>query len=354
MKVLMTKPARGIWPDTTRFFEELKSGFPEVDFTVVDTVDEQIEAIKDADIFYGWITRDAFLAADRLRWIHCPGVGIDRLMEIPELVESDVVLTNSPGPHANVMADHVMGMVVALAHRFGEAWDDQRAHHWETGKYTAKFMELTGSTMGILALGEIGMAVATRAHAFGIDVYAVDSNPKPPTPIVKEVWGLDRLDELLGISDWFVVAAPYTTDTEKIIDAGRFSHLKEGAHVIVISRGGIVDEDALIEGLRSGRIAGAGLDATEVEPLPADSPLWDLNTILSPHSSASTPEMYAGRQQIFKENCGGSWPTSPSSASATSAPDTSSRPSGGRPQPLVTVTPEVPPAAGRMVTHVWA
>ena len=302
MKVLMTKPARGIWPDTTRFFEELKSGFPEVDFTVVDTVDEQIEAIKDADIFYGWITRDSFLAADRLRWIHCPGVGIDRLMEIPELVESDVVLTNSPGPHANVMADHVMGMVVALAHRFGEAWDDQRAHHWETGKYTAKFMELTGSTMGILALGEIGLAVATRAHAFGIDVYAVDSNPKPPTPIVKEVWGLDRLDELLGISDWFVVAAPYTTDTDKIIDAGRFSHLKEGAHVIVISRGGIVDEDALIEGLRSGRIAGAGLDATEVEPLPADSPLWDLNTIISPHSSASTPEMYAGRQQIFKEN----------------------------------------------------
>ena len=302
MKVLMTRPVRAIWPDTTPFFEELQSSFPEVDFTFVDTVDEQMEEIKDTDVFYGWITRDTFLAADRLRWIHCPGVGIDRLMEVPELVESDVVLTNSPGPHANVMADHVMGMVVALAHRFGEAWDDQRAHHWDTGKYTARFQELTGSTMGILAVGEIGMAVATRAHAFGIDVYAVDSNPKPPAPVVKEVWGLDRLYELLGISDWFVVAAPYTAETDKIIDAGRFAQLKEGAHVIVISRGGIIDEDALIEGLRSGRIAGAGLDATEVEPLPADSPLWDLNTIISPHSSASSPEMYAGRQALFKEN----------------------------------------------------
>jgi phosphoglycerate dehydrogenase-like enzyme len=156
--------------------------------------------------------------------------------------------------------------------------------------------------MGILALGEIGLAVATRAHAFNMDVYAVDLHPKPPTPVVKEVWGLERLDELMSISDWFVVAVPYTTDTDKVIDAERFSHLKEGAHVIVISRGGIVDEDALIDGLRSGRIAGAGLDATDVEPLPASSPLWDLNTIISPHSSASSPEMYAGRQALFKEN----------------------------------------------------
>jgi phosphoglycerate dehydrogenase-like enzyme len=302
MKVLMTKPARGIWPDTAPFFEDLRTSFPEVDIKVVGTVEEQLTEVKDADVYYGWISRDVFLAADRLRWVHCPGVGVDRLMEIDELVESDVVLTNSPGPHANVMADHVMGMVVALAHRFGEMWDDQRAHHWGTSKYTARYAELSGSTMGILALGEIGMAVAARAHAFNMDVYGVDKHPKPPPPVVKEVWGLERLNELMSISDWFVVAVPYTTETDKIIDAGRFAHLKEGAHVIVISRGGIVDEDALIQGLRSGRIAGAGIDATEVEPLPGGSPLWDLNTIISPHSSASSPEMYEGRQALFKEN----------------------------------------------------
>lgn len=302
MKLLMTMPAEGIWPENSAFYADLKTSFPEVDIKVVDTVEDQMKEIKDANAYFGWITRDVFLAADRLQWIHCPGVGIDRLMVIPELVESDVVLTNSPGPHVNVMADHVMGMVVALAHRFGEAWDDQRARRWGGSNYTARFAELTGRTMGILALGQIGMAVATRAHAFNMDVYGVDLHPKPPTPVVKEIWGLERLDELMSISDWFVVAVPYTAETDKMIDAGRFAHLKEGAHVIVISRGGIVDEDAMIEGLRSGRIAGAGLDVADVEPLPADSPLWDLNTIISPHSSASSPEMYEGRQQLFKEN----------------------------------------------------
>ena len=302
MKLVMMRPPKGIWTDTAPFFADLKSSFPDVDIKVIDSVEDQMREIKDADAYYGWITRDVFLAADRLRWVHCPGVGIDRLTEISELVESDVVVTNSPGPHANVMADHVMGMVVALAHRFGELWDDQRAHHWSTTKYKARYMELSGRTMGILALGEIGMAIARRAHGFGMDVYAVDKHPKPPVPVVKEVWELRRLDELMGISDWFVVAIPYTSETDHIIDAARFAQLKEGAHVIVISRGGIVDEDALVDGLRSGRIAGAGLDATEVEPLAEDSPLWDLNTIISPHSSASTPEMYEGRQRVFKEN----------------------------------------------------
>ena len=302
MKLVMVPPPKGSWTDTAAFFADLQSSFPEVDIKVIDSVEDQLREVKDADAYYGWISRDVFLAADQLRWVHCPGVGIDKLVEIDELVESDTVVTNSPGPHADVMADHVMGMVVALAHRFGEMWDDQKAHHWDTAKYTARYTELSGRTMGILSLGEIGMAIARRAHGFGIDVYAVDKHPKPSVPVVKEVWGLGRLDDLMVISDWFVVAVPYTSETDHMIDAARFARLKEGAHLIVISRGGIVDEDALIDGLRSGRIAGAGLDATEIEPLPADSPLWDLNTIISPHSSASSPDMYEGRQAVFKEN----------------------------------------------------
>ena len=160
MKLLMTMPAEGIWPENSAFYADLKTSFPEVDIKVVDTVEDQMKEIKDANAYFGWITRDVFLAADRLRWVHCPGVGIDRLIEVSELVESDVVVTNSPGPHVNVMADHVMGMVVALAHRFGEMWEDQKAHHWDTNKYIGRYVELSGRTMGILALGEIGTAVA--------------------------------------------------------------------------------------------------------------------------------------------------------------------------------------------------
>ena len=157
--------------------------------------------------------------------------------------------------------------------------------------------------MGILALGDIGKAVARRAYGFDMDVYAVDLNPVTPPPQVKEVWGLERLDELMGMCDWFVVAAPLTAESRGLIDRRRIGLLKPSSYLIVISRGGIVDEDALADALRDGRLAGAGIDATAIEPLPQESPLWGLdNVVLSPHASALTPQMYEGRRQVFREN----------------------------------------------------
>jgi len=286
-----------------RFVDELGAEFPDVDFEFGGSEDEQIERIRDADIYFGWPTRKVFLAAERLRWLQNPGTGIDRIAEVPELVDSDVVLTNFLGPHANPMADHVFGMMIMLAHRMGDLWDDQKAHRWEPTKYHENHVELSGKTMGILALGGIGLAVARRARGFGMEVYAVDKHPRPTTAEVNAVWGLDRLDRLLSISDWFVVTAPLTAETRGLVDRGRFEHLKVGAYVIVISRGNIVDENALMDGLRSGRIAGAGLDVMAQEPLPADSPLWDMdNVVLSPHASALTPETGEGRRELFKEN----------------------------------------------------
>ena len=262
-------------------------------------------------MYYGWPPREVFLAADRLRWLHLPATGVDMVNDIPELIESDVVVTNARGPHAPPMADHVFGMMLSLAHRLGEQQDDQRAHRWETAKYSRRQVELRGRTMGILALGDVGFQVAKRAPGFDMKVYAVDKHPDRALqghggalpPQVSELWGLERLDEMLQLSDWFIVTAPLTSESRGMIDKRRLGLLKEGAYVVVISRGGIVDEDALIEGLRSGRIAGAGLDVTAVEPLPGDSPLWDMdNVVLSPHACSMTPEMFDGRKEIFKEN----------------------------------------------------
>lgn len=254
-------------------------------------------------MFCGDPSREVFLAAQRLQWIQCPGTGIDKIVSTPELRDSDVILTNARGPHANPMADHAFGMILTFAHCLREQWEDQKAHYWDTAKYDERVLELDGSTLGILALGGIGMAVARRGYGFGMEVYAVDAQPMSVPPEVKDVWGLDRLDELLQMSDWFVVTAPFTAETEGLIDRRCLELIKPGAYVIAISRGGILDEEALIEGLHSGRIAGAGLDVTAVEPLPADSPLWDMeNVILSPHASALTAEMWEGRRQIFKEN----------------------------------------------------
>ncbi len=285
------------------FVNELRGAFPGVTFAVAQSVEDQKREVRDADVYFGFPTREVFLAARKLRWIQCPGTGIDQITSIPEIVNSDVVLTNARGPHANPMADHAMGMVIALAHNFRDLLEDQKAHRWEAGKYAARMAELGGSTMGILALGDIGMAVARRAHGFGMEVYAVDIKPRPAPPEVRAIWGMEKLDDLLGMSDWFVVTAPLTAQSRGLIDRRRIGLLKPGARVIVVSRGGIVDEVALAEAIRSGRVAGAGLDVMAQEPLPKDSPLWDLpNVILSPHVSALTPQMYDGRRQIFKEN----------------------------------------------------
>lgn len=297
MKVLV-----GTGGDT--LMEALRAEFTDVEFVSTGSPEETVERIRDADAYYGPPpSREAFEAAGRLSWIQHIGTGVDWLLDLPELVDSDVVLTNCRGPHADPMADHVVGMMVSLAHRLWEMRDDQRAHRWLPKKYEFRFVEMARTTMGILGLGDIGMAIARRALGFEMKVYAVDKHPRTPPPGVEEIWGLEMLDELLSISDWFVVAAPFTAETEGLIDAGRLAALKRGAHVIAISRGGIIDEGALVDALRSGRVAGAGLDVTAVEPLPGDSPLWDMeNVVISPHASALTPEMWRGRQEIFKEN----------------------------------------------------
>ncbi len=288
---------------TDPYLSDLRAEFPDVEFQPAATEEEQRLHIQDADIFLGVPSRDVFLAAEKLRWLHCPGTGVDKLLEIPEVADSDVVVTNARGPHTNPMADHAFGMILTLAHHIRELWDDQRAHRWDLPKYNERMIELGGSTMGILGLGGIGQAVARRAVGFGMEVFGVDADLTDPPVGVNEVWPPDRLDDLLKISDWFVVSVPYTAETKLIMDRRRIGLMKPGSHMIVLSRGGIVDEDAVVEALDAGRLAGVGLDVTAVEPLPQDSPLWEReDVIISPHVSALTPEMWEGRRQLFKEN----------------------------------------------------
>jgi len=286
------------------FMEELRDTWPDITFQTAATPDEQLKEIEDADVFVGHPSREVFLAAKQLRWIHAPATGINWIMNLPELVESDVVLSNSLGPHATSMADHVLGMMITFAHHMRELWDDQRKHVWGAQKFFhGAYEELAGRTCGILALGDIGKAVARRAYGADMDVYAVDIRPMDPIPEVKEVWGLDRLDDLLRISDWFIVTAPLTHKSKGMIGERELALMKPTARLIVISRGGIVEEKALIDALRNDTIAGAGIDAFETEPLPADSPFWDMdNVLLSPHASGITPEMWEGRREILKEN----------------------------------------------------
>jgi phosphoglycerate dehydrogenase-like enzyme len=282
--------------------DDLRASFPSVTFVPATTPEAQLRELPGADAIYGVPTREGFRAARRVRWVHRPGTGIDDLGRIPELVDSDVVLTNVRGTHAAAMADHIFAQLLALTHRVPQAWEDQRAHRWDTRGYDGRIVEIAGKTMGIVALGGIGLAIAHRAHGFGMRVVGVDAG-SVDAPEWLEVWGVDRLDNLLAAADVVAVAAPLTRLTRGLIDRRRIGVMKRGSYLFVVSRGGIVDEAGLIEALGDGRLAGAGLDVTETEPLPPDSPLWETpNLLISPHASALTPEMWAGRFEVYKQH----------------------------------------------------
>ena len=287
----------------TQYAGELIDSFPDIDFVVAYDPADHVEVIRDADAFFGWPSGDAFAAAQQLKWIACPGMGIDKIVAYQNIVDSDVPITNAPGTHVTSMGDHVVGAMVGLTHRFQEAFEDRQNKVWDTEKYASRITELTGTTVGIFGLGAIGRAVAERVAVFGTITFAIDPAPSNVPAMVRECWGLDRLDDLARVSNFLVIAAPVLDTTRNSIDARRIAMMPEGSYIIVISRGEIVDENAMCDALESGHLAGAALDATAVEPLADDSRLWTLpNVILTPHSSALTPELYEMRRQAFKAN----------------------------------------------------
>lgn len=287
----------------TDFIHKLVDMFPEIEFVASYNTNAQPKVINDADALFGWITPDGWKAAQNLKWIHCPGMGIDQMTGITELMDSDIPITNAPGPHVTPMADWVLGSMLALAHKLRESFNDQMSRVWDTSKYAGEIIELSGSTVGIYGLGAIGRATAHRANAFGMRILAVDPSPIWVPDYIEACWDPTQLDNLATQADWLVITAPILPETRHVFDARRLDLMKRGSYFIVVSRGGIVDENALASALKSGHLSGAALDATEIEPLPKQSPLWDMeNVIITSHVSALSPELYEGRREIFIEN----------------------------------------------------
>jgi phosphoglycerate dehydrogenase-like enzyme len=262
----------------------------------VSTPEELAAEIRDADVLYGFPTADLLREAKALRWIQSPSAGVNYLQELSELVESDVVLTNTRGAHA-------FALLFALTRHIPESIQAQRDHYWARRELYRTSREMRGSTMGIIGYGAIGRGVAQRARGFDMEVLAVDPHPEPGAPFVVETWEMERLPDLLEQSDVVVVAAPLTAESYHLIDADALAHMKPDAYLIVVSRGGIVDEDALADALHEGRLAGAGIDVTEVEPLPSDSRLWDApNVVITPHTAGDSSEKERRCVEILREN----------------------------------------------------
>ena len=269
----------------------------------VTTPEELAAEIVDADVFYGFPTADLLRAATALRWIQSPSAGVNYLQDLAELVESDVVLTNTRGAHGPSIGEHTFALLFALTRHIPESVQAQSQRYWARKELYRTSREMRGLTMGVIGFGAIGRAVAQRARGFDMEVIAIDPHPEPGAPFVVETWGMERLPDLLAQADVVVVAAPLTAQSYHLLDAAALAWMTPDAYLIVVSRGGIVDEDALVDALQSGRLAGAGLDVTEIEPLPAESRLWDApNLIITPHTAGDSSEKERRCIEILREN----------------------------------------------------
>lgn len=282
---------------------ELQRQYPDVQFVYCPNREDTAAMIADADIYMGWLDGEIFRAAKQLKWIQSPSSGVNYFIDIPELVAGEVLLTSASGTHAAGVAESAMAMILAFTRGIRAAIQIQPTHTWAMREIRRDMLELTDLTMGIIGLGAIGKALAKRASAFDMHVLAVDMYPDNKPETVHELWGLDRLDDLLAQSDFVVVAVPYTAQTEGMIGAAQIAKMKPTAMLVPMSRGGIVDQDALVDALREKRIAAAALDVTKPEPLPADHPLWDMeNVLVAPHISGGTQYESKYVLEIFREN----------------------------------------------------
>ena len=250
----------------------------------------------------GWADRAWLKEASALRWIQSVGAGVDRLLS-PELVaRTELVITNASGIHAQPIAEHVFSLLLLFTRNLHLAVANQHEARWNSQPYRETLRTLRGKTLGILGLGAIGERVAEIAVPFGLRVIGLKRTPKR-VPGVSEVYGPEQLLPFLAQSDFLVNILPATPTTRGWIGASALEALPRGAFFVNVGRGATVDSEALVAALRSGHLAGAGLDVTEPEPLPADHPLWTLpNVIITPHYSGAQPDYFLHLGELFVEN----------------------------------------------------
>ena len=259
-----------------------------------------LDLITDADAYYGRMTPALLAAGKKLRWIQATSAGLDGYY-FPELRDSDVTVTNLRGIYSDVIAEHVFALLLSMARGIPAYFRSQQEGRWESKDVPV--IHVAGTTLGVLGLGGIGLAVAERGHAFGMRVLALDPAPKGRPDYVERVYGVHELHEMLGEVDFFVICAPHTGETDRMIDAAALEAMKPSAIFINIGRGKVVDLAALTRALGNGEIAGAGLDVFEEEPLQEGHPLWAMeNVMITPHVAAISDRIEDRRIGLILEN----------------------------------------------------
>jgi phosphoglycerate dehydrogenase-like enzyme len=264
--------------------------------------DEMEAVLDDVEVAAGGVPAELILRAPKLRWYQQWGAGADWLMRYPEAVEQGWALTNVSGIHAIPISEHIFAFLLAFARSLPEQWRARGRREWHSPGFPGVF-ELHGKTALVIGLGPIGVRTAELAKAFGMRVQGVRRDP------TIEVWGVERIVpphqmcDLLPEADFVIVTVPLTPETHGMITRRELQLMKPSAFLVNVGRGGTIVEEDMIEALQTGLIAGAGLDVFQTEPLPEESPLWDLtNVMITSHYSGATPVYHSRAMEIFVDN----------------------------------------------------
>ncbi|MFL5561239.1 MAG: D-2-hydroxyacid dehydrogenase [Gemmatimonadaceae bacterium] len=269
---------------------------------------EVLDQMAAADAYFGFgLAKDVFTAGKRLKWVHSAAAGVGSAL-FPEMVASNVILTNGAGIYATPIAQHVLGGVLYFLRSFDVAVDLQRAATWDKEPFVgdrSEVRELADCNVLVIGSGGLGSAIASAMSRFGARCVGVRRHPDRPLPDgFERVVGSDQIDAELPNADIVVLSTPATAETRELLDARRIGLLRREAIVVNVGRGSLLDEVALGSALADDRIRGAVLDVFTTEPLAADSPLWKLrNVLITPHVSGVSPSRYWPRQlELFLDN----------------------------------------------------
>lgn len=268
------------------------------------TKQNAMSEIGDADAFIGNITPQEVRAGKKLKWVQVMAAGVEQVLFLSggnDLRDSNIVLTNNKIVQGPEIADHAMAMLLALSRDLPAFWANKQSETWQPRPYRG--VELNGRTAVIIGLGGIGNQIATRAWSFGLSVIGVDPEDKPFSPFVKKTVKPDQLDAVLPEADVVFISAPHTEKSHKMVGPREFDLMKNGSYFIAVSRGGVYDMNSLVKALDEKRLAGAGVDVMDPEPLPKGHPLWKFpNAIITPHIAGRSDKDHARMVGTAKEN----------------------------------------------------
>ena len=275
----------------------------QAEYEVIDAGQERIaEMLPQADIFCGHakvpVPWDEVVAAGRLQWIQSSAAGMDHCL-VPSVIASDIPVTSCSGLFAPQVAEQTMAILFGLIRSMPTFFRAQQAKEF----IRRPTHDLLGKTVGIVGLGGNGRRIAKTLAPFGVRLVATDLFPVNKPDHVEQLWPADQLHRLLGESDVVIVCVPLNAQTLHLFSQAEFAAMKSGAWFVNVARGQVVCESDLVASLEAGKLAGAGLDVTEVEPLPESSPLWEMeNVIITPHVGAQSARRVDVTVEFFCEN----------------------------------------------------